>query len=149
MKKILIVEDRSETRELLQVTFEENYQLLFAENGMQGLETARAGQPDLVLLDVMLAGGEMNGLEVCRCLKMDPATANMVVVFLSAKCRSEDVAAGLACGANDYITKPFSPIELMGKIAAWLADGHPGFSYGRGGGLPPLFRAGSCLEIGI
>jgi len=120
MKKILIIEDRFETRELLQITFEDHYQLLFAENGARGLEIARADHPDLVLLDIMMPGSEMDGLEVCRRLKADPTTAGIVVVFLSAKGQSNDVAAGLDCGAEDYIIKPFSPLALMQKVASRL-----------------------------
>ena len=117
MKKILIVDDQLEVRELVQVTLEiGDYQILAAENGQQALEVAHAESPDIILLDIMMPGSDVDGLEACRRLKQDPATAHITVVMLSAKGQESDIAAGRAAGADDYFTKPFSPIALIEKV---------------------------------
>jgi two-component system, OmpR family, phosphate regulon response regulator PhoB len=117
MRKILIVDDQLEVRELVQVTLEiGDYQILAAENGQQALDIARAEHPDIVLLDIMMPGSNVDGLEACRRLKKDPATADITVVMLSAKGQESDIAAGRDAGANDYFTKPFSPIALIEKV---------------------------------
>lgn len=117
MRKILIVDDQLEVRELVQVTLEiGDYQILAAENGQQALEVARAESPDIILLDIMMPGSDVDGLEACRRLKQDPATAHITVVMLSAKGQESDIAAGRAAGADDYFTKPFSPIALIEKV---------------------------------
>jgi two-component system, OmpR family, phosphate regulon response regulator PhoB len=118
MKKILIVDDQVEVRELVQVTLEiGDYQILIAENGQQALDLARAEHPDVILLDIMMPGS-IDGLEVCRRLKADPATADMTIVILSAKGQESDLDAGRLAGADTYFTKPFSPIALIEKIEA-------------------------------
>ncbi len=117
MKKILIVDDQLEVRELVQVTLEiGDYQILAAENGQQALELAQNEHPDIVLLDIMMPGSNVDGLEVCRQLKNDPDTANITVVMLSAKGQESDIKAGREAGADDYFTKPFSPIALIEKV---------------------------------
>jgi two-component system, OmpR family, phosphate regulon response regulator PhoB len=116
-KKILIVDDQLEVRELVQVTLEiGDYQILAAENGQQALDIARAEHPDIVLLDIMMPGSNVDGLEACRRLKKDPATADITIVMLSAKGQESDIAAGHEAGADDYFTKPFSPIALIEKV---------------------------------
>jgi CheY-like chemotaxis protein len=117
MKKILIVDDQLEVRELVQVTLEiGNYQIIAAENGKQALEVAQAEHPDIILLDIMMPGSNVDGLEACRRLKNDPATANITIVMLSAKGQESDIEAGRQAGADDYFTKPFSPIALIEKV---------------------------------
>jgi two-component system, OmpR family, phosphate regulon response regulator PhoB len=117
MKKILIVDDQLEVRELVQVTLEiGNYQILAAENGQQALEMAQREHPDIILLDIMMPGSNMDGLEVCRRLKHDPDMANTTIVMLSAKGQESDIEAGRQAGADDYFTKPFSPIALIEKV---------------------------------
>ncbi|MBN1218611.1 MAG: response regulator [Anaerolineae bacterium] len=123
MKKILIVDDQLEVRELVQVTLEiGDYQILAAENGQQALHVARAEHPDIILLDIMMPGSNVDGLEVCRQLKSDPATANITIVMLSAKGQDTDIEAGRAAGADDYFTKPFSPIALIEKVEEVMAQ---------------------------
>jgi CheY-like chemotaxis protein len=118
MKKILIVEDQIEVRELIEVTLEiGDYQILSAENGRQALELAQAEHPDIILLDIMMPGS-VDGLEVCRRLKADPATADITIVMLSAKGQEVDIEAGRQAGADAYFAKPFSPIALIEKIEA-------------------------------
>jgi len=117
MRKILIVDDQPEVRELLKVTLEiDEFQIFFAESGQQALDIARTERPNLILLDIMMPDGELDGLEVCRRLKTDPGTAEIAIILLSAKGQSDDIEAGLAAGANDYVTKPFSPMALINKI---------------------------------
>lgn len=119
MKKILIVDDQVEVRELVQVTLEiGDYQILAAENGQQALEIAQAEHPDIILLDIMMPGSAIDGIEACRRLKADPATANITIVMLSAKGQEIDIETGKTAGADDYFTKPFSPIALIEKVEA-------------------------------
>ncbi len=123
MKKILIVDDQVEVRELVQVTLEiGDYQILSAENGRQALEIARAEHPDIILMDIMMPGSDVDGLEACRQLKSDPQTADITIVMLSAKGQESDIEAGKNAGADDYFTKPFSPIALIEKVEQVLEE---------------------------
>jgi len=123
MKKILIVDDQIEVRELVQVTLEiGDYQILTAENGQQALEIAQAEHPDIILMDIMMPGSDVDGLEACRRLKSDPDTARITIVMLSAKGQESDVSAGKAAGADGYFTKPFSPIALIEKVEQVIGD---------------------------
>jgi CheY-like chemotaxis protein len=117
MKKILIVDDQVEVRELVQVTLEiGDYQILTAENGQQALELAHTEHPDIILMDIMMPGSEIDGLEACRRLKASPTTADITIVMLSAKGQESDIENGKIAGADDYFTKPFSPIALIEKV---------------------------------
>ncbi|MBC8378546.1 MAG: response regulator [Planctomycetes bacterium] len=117
--KILIVEDEEDVLELVRYNLEKNgYLTEAANNGRKALEKARSKSPDLILLDLMLP--EVDGLEVCRTVKKDPQTANIPVVMLTAKGTEADIVAGLEMGADDYITKPFSPRVLMARVKAVL-----------------------------
>ena len=116
MKKILIVDDQPEVRELVSVTLEVGpYQILTAASGMQALEVALDERPDLILLDVMLPGGP-DGIEVCRRLKMDDRTQAIYIVMLTSKGQTRDRELAVAAGADDYFVKPFSPLELINKV---------------------------------
>ena len=117
LEKILIVDDLPHVRELLEVTLEVgNYQILSAETGEQALALVQAEQPDLILLDIRLPGSNLDGLEVCRRLKNDPATAKIIIILLSARAQKIDIEMGQAAGADDYFVKPFSPMALLAKI---------------------------------
>ena len=117
MKKILIVDDHPEIRELLRITFARNdYQIFSAANGQQALEIAQAEHPHVILLDIMMPGSEIDGLEVCRCLKADPATADIIIIIVSAKYQEGDIKAGLAVGADKYVIKPFLPTVLKRNV---------------------------------
>jgi len=117
MKKILIADDQYEIRELLQVTLEfDNYQIFVAENKQQALKKARTEHPELMLLDIMMPGSDEAGLEVCRQLKNDPATADITILMISAKGEEKDIEAGKEAGADAYFVKPFSPIALIKKV---------------------------------
>ena len=119
MGKILIVEDEGNIRQLVRYNIEkEGFQVMEAADGLQGLRTAQKEKPDLVLLDLMLPG--MDGLEVCRTLKGAPATSALPIIMLTAKAEEVDKIIGLELGADDYMTKPFSPRELTARIKAVL-----------------------------
>ena len=119
MSKVLIVEDEANIRQLVKYNLEkESFQVIEAEDGLQGLRLAKAEKPDLVLLDLMLP--HMDGLEVCRSLKGNQATAALPIIMLTAKSEEIDKVIGLELGADDYMTKPFSPRELVARVKAVL-----------------------------
>ncbi len=116
---VLVVDDDPVIQRLLQVNFEmEDYEVLTAGDGEEGLEMARAEHPDIVLLDIMMP--KMNGLEVCAALKADAATKKIPIILLSAKAQAADLQAGQDTGADDYVTKPFDPLELLEKVSGIL-----------------------------
>ena len=121
MKKILIVDDQPEVRELVDVTLRiGEYTIWQAANGDQALNVAHAEHPDLILLDVMMPNSSIDGFEVCRRLKSDPETQNIYVVMLTARGQDTDLEMGRQVGADDYFTKPFSPLQLMNKVEELL-----------------------------
>jgi two-component system phosphate regulon response regulator PhoB len=121
MKKILIVDDQPEVRELVDVTLRiSDYTISQAESGDQALTVARAEHPDLILLDVMMPTSSIDGFEVCRQLKSDPMTRDISIVMLTARGQEADVEMGRKVGADDYFTKPFSPLQLMNKVEELL-----------------------------
>lgn len=117
--KILIVEDEEDVRELVRYNLEKNgYRTEFAPDGKIALNKARTSKPDLILLDLMLP--KIDGLQVCRSLKADAATAHIPIVMLTAKGTEADIVTGLEMGADDYIPKPFSPRVLLARLKAVL-----------------------------
>lgn len=118
-KTVLVVEDEEDILELLTFNLtREGFKVVGMVSGEEGLKAARTLRPDLLVLDLMLPG--LNGLEVCRQLKKDPATERIPVVMLTARGEEADVVAGLELGADDYVTKPFSPRVLIARIRAVL-----------------------------
>ena len=118
-RQVLVVEDEADIRNLVRYNLEqEGYVVAEAADGEQGLALARKQRPHLVVLDLMLPG--MNGLEVCRVLRGDEKTAKMPVVMLTARATEVDKVLGLEIGADDYVTKPFSPRELLARVKAVL-----------------------------
>ena len=116
---ILIVEDEKDIVKMLEYNLKkEGLQTLSACNGEDALDMAARQCPDLVILDLMLPG--MDGLEVCKNLKGNTKTASIPVIMLTAKSQESDKIVGLELGADDYITKPFSPRELIARIKAVL-----------------------------
>jgi two-component system alkaline phosphatase synthesis response regulator PhoP len=116
MTKILIVEDEVSVSRLIVETLRHEWEhLIVASNGHDALRLARQEKPDLILLDIMLPG--VDGLEVCRQLQGDALTP---IIFLTAKGAEMDRVVGLGMGADDYITKPFSPLELVARIKTSL-----------------------------
>ena len=116
---ILIVEDEKDIVKMLEYTLKkEGYATLSSRNGEMALDIARKEHPDLILLDIMLPG--IDGLEVCKILKSDTKTAAVPIIMLTAKGQESDKVVGLELGADDYVTKPFSPRELAARIKAVL-----------------------------
>ncbi|MGA2542055.1 MAG: response regulator [Verrucomicrobiota bacterium] len=113
--KILVVDDEPDALELIEVNLKgAGFDVVSAGNGRQALEKARATLPALILLDVMLP--EVDGLEVCKSLRRDPKTAFIPIIMLTARAAEIDRVVGLELGADDYMTKPFSPRELILRV---------------------------------
>ena len=122
--KILVVDDEIYIVHILDFSLGmEGYEVLTALDGEQALEKARAEHPDLIVLDIMMP--KLDGYETCKMLKADPATKDIPVILLSAKGRNVDQKVGFEVGANDYITKPFSPRKLVERINALLGQDAP------------------------
>ena len=113
--KVLVVDDDSNIRELIQIYLEEDFNLIFAANGLEALEKAKAERPALVLLDIMLP--HKNGWEVCKDIR---SFSKIPIIMVSAKGAEIDKVMGLELGADDYITKPFSPRELLARVKAHI-----------------------------
>ncbi len=120
--KVLIVDDEEDILELLRYNFtKEGYEVVSATEGSAVLNLAKQFTPALIILDLMLPG--MNGLDVCRALKADSQTKHIPIVMLTAKGEESDIVAGLELGADDYITKPFSPRILIARARSVLRRG--------------------------
>jgi len=123
-KKILIVEDEKDIIEMIEYNLKkEGYDTLSALNGEDAISAAKKAKPDLVILDLMLPG--MDGFEVCKILKGNENTARIPIIMLTAKSQEADKVAGLELGADDYITKPFSPRELLARMKAVMRRKEP------------------------
>jgi len=117
---VLVVDDDPVILRLLQVNFElEGIDVATAADGDEGLKMARSDRPDLVISDIMMP--KVNGLELLAALRSSPDTASMPVILLSAKAQVADVQRGLELGADDYVTKPFDPLELIDRVYKVLA----------------------------
>src|SRR5438094_9666875 len=118
-KKILIIEDEADVAELLTLNLRKaGYRVSTATDGASGLHKVRDDRPDFVILDLMLP--KMSGLELCKILKTDSATSQIPIMMLTAKAEEIDRIVGLEFGADDYVTKPFSPREVVLRIRAIL-----------------------------
>ena len=127
MLTILIADDEPHVVELVRVTLEDDrVRVVDTSDGIRALQLAGELEPELVFLDVNLRG--LNGLEVCRRLRREPALAGVPIVMLSAAAQRDDVLRGMAAGATQYLTKPFSPVRLLSLVegllprAAWLPE---------------------------
>ena len=132
MATVLLAEDDADIRFL--VTFkltQAGHQVRMFGDGLSAVADARKHPPDLAILDVMMPG--MSGLEVCRELRKDPATANIPVIVLTALAREADITAGFAAEADDYIVKPFSLRDLAMRVNAVLARAQAGDARARPG----------------
>lgn len=119
MQKILVVDDEAVLRDTISYNLEQaGYQVIKAANGLDALDSARQEPPDLVVLDIMLPG--IDGLEVCRQLRRERATATVPIIMLTAKADEIDKVVGLEVGADDYMTKPFGRRELLARVRALL-----------------------------
>ncbi|MGA7274991.1 MAG: response regulator, partial [Candidatus Udaeobacter sp.] len=121
-RKILIIEDEIDVADLLTLNLRKaGYKVSTAADGASGLQNARDDKPDFIILDLMLP--KMSGLEVCKILKGDTATAHVPILMLTARAEEIDRIVGLEFGADDYVTKPFSPREIVLRIRAILRRG--------------------------
>src|ERR671922_1388155 len=115
--RVLVVEDERDVAELIRYNLnKEGYDVIVAPTGADALKEARAARPDLVLLDIMVP--QLNGWEVCRRLKHDAETRNIPVIMVTGRVEEGDKVLGFEMGADDYVTKPFSPRELVARIRA-------------------------------
>ena len=122
-KKIVVIEDEPDILEVLGYNLKrEGYEVFSATNGNLGMSLVNKETPDLVLLDLMLPG--MDGIEICSSIKKNPATQNTLIIMVTAKGEESDIVLGLGVGADDYITKPFSPKELVARVKAVLRRGN-------------------------
>ena len=120
--RILVVDDEIYIVHILDFSLGmEGYEVVTALDGEQALEKARTEKPDLIVLDIMMP--KLDGYETCKRLKADPETKDVPVILLSAKGRNVDQKVGFEVGADDYITKPFSPRKLVERINAILGHG--------------------------
>ena len=121
MTTILVADDEVPIVELVRFTLEDDgVQVVGAFDGVTAFELARAVRPDLALLDVQMP--HLSGLEVCRRLRQAPECAHARIVMLSAAAQAEDRARGLAAGADDYLTKPFSPLALLTLVRSLVPE---------------------------
>ena len=134
---ILLVEDDENIQQLVGYNLAKaGFQVLYADNGEQALTMVRRENPDLVVLDIMLPG--LDGYEVCKVLRREPRHRRLPIIMLTARSTEDDVSAGLDLGADDYITKPFSPKILISRIKSALrraADRDGAGPAGEGGGV--------------
>jgi two-component system alkaline phosphatase synthesis response regulator PhoP len=136
-KKIAIIEDEPDISELLAYNLEkEGYTVVRSFDGGEGLKLIRQERPDLILLDLMLP--TMDGLEICQALKRDDPTKEIPIIMITAKSEESDVVVGLQLGADDYITKPFSPKVVLARVKAALRRGKNG----------PVFEGSTFRDFG-
>jgi DNA-binding response OmpR family regulator len=119
-KKILVIEDDPVATRLIEYILKQRgYQVLTASNGLEGLQKAQNEAPDLIVLNVMLPG--IDGFEVCHRLRAEPQTAQSLILMLSGRAQQVDIANGLNMGADDYLTKPAAPSEIVSRVESLLA----------------------------
>jgi DNA-binding response OmpR family regulator len=120
-KKILVIEDDPATLRLVDYSLRhEGYQVLTASNGLEGMRKVQTEGPDLIILDVMLPG--MDGFEICHRLRSEPATAQLPILMFSAKAQEIDKDTGLKVGADDYLSKPADPSEIVSRVRSLLTQ---------------------------
>lgn len=115
-KRVLIVDDNSEMRALIRMTLElDDYELFEAEDGDQALKIIPVVKPNVIILDIMMPG-QFNGIDVCRKIKSNVLNSEIKVILLSAMGQKIDLDIGFEAGADLYIVKPFSPLDLLSKV---------------------------------
>ena len=120
MTVVLVADDDADIRDLVAFKLEQaGFEVIAVEDGQTAVEQARTRQPTLAVLDVSMPG--LSGIDVCRMLRSDPATAGILIIMLTARVQEQDVEGGFSAGADDYVTKPFSPRELVSRIQALLS----------------------------
>jgi two-component system, OmpR family, alkaline phosphatase synthesis response regulator PhoP len=147
MSRLLVVEDDPDIAELLRHYLERaGHEVVVLTQGTEALPRVRADRPDLVILDRMLPG--LDGLEICRLLRAQRATADLPVMMLTARAEESDRIVGLELGANDYITKPFSAKEVVARVNALLRRSTRGAGRPAEAAAPPAPSATRVLEYG-
>lgn len=117
---VLVVEDDPVILRLLEVNFDlEGFTVLQAQDGAEGLDAARLHRPDVIVTDIMMP--KMTGIELVAALREDATTAGIPVLLLSAKAQTGDLKAGMDAGADDYVTKPFEPLDLIERVNVLLS----------------------------
>jgi len=117
---VLVVEDDPVILRLLEVNFElEGFTVLLAHDGAEGIEVARTHQPSVIISDIMMP--HTSGLELVETLKADPDTKAIPIILLSAKAQTSDLKTGMEAGADDYVTKPFEPLDLVERVNELLS----------------------------
>ena len=120
MTVVLVADDDADIRDLVAFKLEQvGFDVIAVEDGQTAVEQARSRQPTLAVLDVSMPG--LSGIEVCRMLRSDPATSGLLILMRTARVQEQDVEGGFSAGADDYVTKPFSPRELVSRIQALLS----------------------------
>ena len=122
MTSVLVVDDDAEVRDLVEYTLED-CEVRTAADGEEALRAVAGRQPDVMILDIMMPG--MSGLRVLELLRADPVTAGLPIILLTAKAQEADVDRGFEMGADDYVVKPFSPLELARRVTAVAARKRP------------------------
>ena len=133
MRKILVIDDEKEIVNLIQKELQEDYEVLTAYNGQDGLHILEKNEISLVILDIMMPG--IDGLEVCRQIR---AFSNIPIIMVSAKSQEQDKVSGLSEGADDYLTKPFSTAELRARVTSQIRR----YTY-----LNSNFVSRQCIEV--
>lgn len=118
LSRILVVDDDVEVAKSIEASLRKHYQVFVVYSGIEAIKEARRHRPDMIVLDVVMPG--MDGIATCRELRLDPALADVPILFLTALGRPEDRVAGFRAGADDYLTKPFNLEELQLRISAVL-----------------------------
>jgi DNA-binding response OmpR family regulator len=117
---VLVADDDADIRDLVAFKLEQaGFEVIAVEDGQTALDQARSRRPTLAVLDVSMPG--LSGIDVCRMLRADRATADMLIIMLTARVQEQDVEGGFSAGADDYVTKPFSPRELVSRIQSLLS----------------------------
>ena len=124
MTAVLIADDDADIRDRVAFKLEQaGFDVITAKDGPAALSAAHDRIPDIAVLDVSMPG--MSGLDVCRMLRADPSTADMMIIMLTARAQETDVEGGFSAGADDYLIKPFSPRELTSRVQALLGRARP------------------------
>jgi DNA-binding response OmpR family regulator len=117
---VLVADDDADIRDLVAFKLEQaGFDVIAVEDGQTALDQTRSLRPTLAVLDVSMPA--LSGIDVCRMLRADPETAGMLIVMLTARVQEQDVECGFSAGADDYVTKPFSPRELVSRIQSLLS----------------------------
>lgn len=120
-RKILLVDDSQTVLLMHRMMLEDQYELVLAKNGREGVAAAVASHPDVIFMDVVMP--EMTGIEACRAIRSHSQTSHIPVVMVTTRGEPVSVEAGYAAGCTDYVTKPFDSVELMAKLKSLLGEG--------------------------